>query len=124
LTKEDLIMDWGMKSRLSRLIQADGRCCFLPIDHGYFQEPTRKLEKPGQTIKPLIKYADGLFVTRGVLRACVDPTQSPPVILRVSGGTSIIGKDLACEAVTASIVSEKTNADQAEELFLTEKNKS
>ena len=98
-------MDWGMKNRLSWLIQAGGRSCFLPIDHGYFQETTRKFEKPGQTIKPLFKYADGLFVTRGALRACVDPTQSPPAILRVSGGTSIIGKDRACEAVTASIVS-------------------
>jgi 3-hydroxy-5-phosphonooxypentane-2,4-dione thiolase len=48
-------MGWGMKNRLSRLIQADGRCFFLPIDYGYFQGPTRKLEKPGQTIKPLIK---------------------------------------------------------------------
>ena len=96
-------MDWGMKNRLSRLIQPDGHCMFLPIDHGYFQGPTTKLEKPGETIRPLIKYADGLFVTRGVLRACVDPQNSPPVILRMSGGTSIIGKDLAHEAITTSI---------------------
>ena len=96
-------MDWGMKNRLSRLIQADGHCFFLPIDHGYFQGPTRKLEKPGETIKPLIPYADGLFVTRGVLRACVDPADCPPVILRMSGGTSIIGKDLAHEAITTSV---------------------
>ena len=103
MAKEECIMDWGMKNRLSRLIQPDGRCFFLPIDHGYFQGPTRKLEKPGQTIKPLMQYADGLFVTRGVLRACVDPADSLPVILRVSGGTSIIGNDLACETVTTSI---------------------
>jgi 3-hydroxy-5-phosphonooxypentane-2,4-dione thiolase len=96
-------MDWGMKNRLGRLIQADGRCFFLPIDHGYFQGPTTRLEKPGETIKPLIQYADGLFVTRGVLRACVDPQTSPPVILRMSGGTSIIGKDLAHEALTTSV---------------------
>lgn len=96
-------MDWGMRNRLSRLIQSDGHCMFLPIDHGYFQGPTSKLEKPGETIRPLIQYADGLFVTRGVLRACVDPQNSPPVILRVSGGTSIIGKNLAHEAITTSI---------------------
>jgi len=42
-------MDWGMKNRLSRLIKSDGHCMFLPIDHGYFQGPTRKLEKPGET---------------------------------------------------------------------------
>ncbi len=96
-------MDWGMQNRLSRLIKSDGRCMFLPIDHGYFQGPTSKLEKPGQTIQPLIQFADGLFVTRGVLRACVDPHNSPPIILRVSGGTSIIGKDLSHEALTTSI---------------------
>ena len=96
-------MDWGMKNRLSRLVQPDGHCMFLPIDHGYFQGPTRKLEKPDQTIAPLIPYADGLFVTRGVLRASVDPQNCPPIILRVSGGTSIIGDDLAHEGLTTSI---------------------
>ncbi len=96
-------MDWGMKNRLGRLIKSDGHCMFLPIDHGYFQGPTTKLEKPGNTIKPLLPYADGLFVTRGVLRACVDPENSPPLILRMSGGSSVIGKDLAHEAITTSI---------------------
>jgi len=96
-------MDWGMQNRLARLIQPDGHCFFLPIDHGYFQGPTSKLERPGETIRPLIPYADGLFVTRGVLRACVDPKNCPPIILRVSGGTSIIGRDLAHEGITTSV---------------------
>jgi len=96
-------MDWGMQNRLGRLIQSDGHCFFLPIDHGYFQGPTNKLEKPGETIRPLIPYADALFVTRGVLRSCVDPKNSPPIILRVSGGTSIIGKDLSHEGITTSV---------------------
>jgi putative autoinducer-2 (AI-2) aldolase len=96
-------MDWGMQNRLARLIQEDGHCFFLPIDHGYFQGPTSRLERPGETIKPLISYADGLFVTRGVLRSCVDPKNSPPIILRISGGTSIIGKDLAHEGITTSV---------------------
>jgi putative autoinducer-2 (AI-2) aldolase len=96
-------MEWGMQNRLSRLIQSDGHCMFLPIDHGYFQGPTSRLEKPGETIRPLIPMADGLFVTRGVLRACVDPQKSPPVILRVSGGTSIIGKDLSHESLITSV---------------------
>jgi putative autoinducer-2 (AI-2) aldolase len=96
-------MDWGMQNRLARLIQPDGHCFFLPIDHGYFQGPTRRLEQPGETIRPLIPYADGLFVTRGVLRSCVDPQNSPPIILRVSGGTSVVGGDLAHEGLTTSI---------------------
>ncbi|UCH12508.1 MAG: 3-hydroxy-5-phosphonooxypentane-2,4-dione thiolase [Candidatus Omnitrophota bacterium] len=96
-------MDWGMKNRLSKLIQPDRHCFFLPIDHGYFQGPTRCLEKPGETIKPLLPYCDALFVTRGVLRSCLDPTNSKPIILRVSGGTSMAGKDLANEVLTTSI---------------------
>ncbi|MDO8720766.1 MAG: 3-hydroxy-5-phosphonooxypentane-2,4-dione thiolase [Syntrophales bacterium] len=96
-------MDWGMKNRLSQLIQPDGHCFFLPIDHGYFQGPTTSLERPGETIKPLLPYCDALFVTRGVLRSAVDPQNTKPVILRVSGGASIIGKDLANESITTSI---------------------
>lgn len=96
-------MDWGMKNRMSRLIGDDGRCFFLPIDHGYFQGPTTCLEKPGETIAPLLPYADALFVTRGVLRSCVDPGTSVPIILRVSGCTSIVGPGLENEALTTSI---------------------
>jgi putative autoinducer-2 (AI-2) aldolase len=96
-------MDWGKKNRLSRLIKKDGHCLFLPIDHGYFLGPTSKLEKPSETVKPLLRYCDGIFVTRGVLRSCIDPKTKVPIILRVSGGTSIIGKDLANEGITTSI---------------------
>lgn len=96
-------MDWGMSNRLAQVIPADGRCFFMPIDHGYFQGPTSRLERPGETVAPLLPYADALFVTRGVLRQCIDPATSKPVILRVSGGTSMAGADLADEGLTTSI---------------------
>lgn len=96
-------MDWGMMNRMSRVIGPDGHCFFLPIDHGYFQGPTRCLEKPGETIKPILPYSDALFVTRGVLRSAVDPQIDKPIILRVSGGTSMAGRDLADEGLTTSI---------------------
>ena len=96
-------MDWGIENRLSQLIQPDGHCFFLPIDHGYFQGPTRCLERPAETIKPLLRFCDGIFVTRGVLRSCLDPVNTKPIILRVSGGTSMVGKDLANEGLTTSI---------------------
>ncbi len=96
-------MEWGMANRMAQLIQPDGHALFLPIDHGYFQGPTRKLEEPGKTIAPLLPYADALFVTRGVLRSSVAPAKSKPVILRVSGGTSMAGKDLANEGITTSM---------------------
>ncbi len=94
--------DWGMKNRLSRVIQSDGRCFVMPIDHGYFLGPTRNLERPGETIKDLLPYSDALFCTRGVLRSCVDPDLKTPIILRVSGGSSVLG-DLSDEVVTTSI---------------------
>ena len=96
-------MEWGMKNRLSRMIKKDGRCFFLPIDHGYFQGPTSCLEKPGETIAPLLPYSDALFVTRGVLRSCVPPDTAVPIILRVSGCTSVVGPGLENEALTTSI---------------------
>lgn len=96
-------MEWGMANRMAQLIQADGHCLFLPVDHGYFQGPTRKLEEPRKTIEPLLPYADAIFITRGVLRSSVDPDKSKPIILRVSGGTSMVGKDLANEGITTSM---------------------
>jgi len=95
-------MDWGMKNRLSQLMPG-GKCFFMPIDHGYCQGPTRGLEKPGETIKPLLHYADAIFCTRGVLRAAIDPISSKPIVLRVSGCTSMGGEDLANEELTTSI---------------------
>ena len=96
-------MDWGMANRMAQLIQRDGRCLFLPVDHGYFQGPTRKLEEPRKTLEPLLPYADAVFITRGVLRSSVGPDKAKPIILRVSGGTSMAGKDLANEGVTTSM---------------------
>ena len=96
-------MDWGLKNRISQVVQRNGRCLIMPIDHGYFQGPTRKLEKPGDTLKPLLPYCDAVFVTRGVLRQDIDPKNTKPIILRVSGGASVIGHDLADEGLTTSI---------------------
>jgi 3-hydroxy-5-phosphonooxypentane-2,4-dione thiolase len=95
-------MDWGMQNRLSRLMP-NGRCFFMPVDHGYFQGPTRCLERPGETIKPLLPYVDAIFCTRGVLRAALDPANAKPIVLRVSGGTSMVGKDLANEELTTAV---------------------
>ncbi|HTY75065.1 MAG TPA: 3-hydroxy-5-phosphonooxypentane-2,4-dione thiolase [Candidatus Nanoarchaeia archaeon] len=95
-------MDWGMKNRLSQLIQKDGKALYLPIDHGYFQGPTHCLEKPGETIKPLWQYADALMLTRGVLRNCIDPAIPKPIIMRVSGAVSVIG-DMTSESIVTSI---------------------
>lgn len=97
-------MDWGMKNRLCQIIKPDtGRTVMLAVDHGYFLGPTSGLEEPGKTIMPLVSYADSLMLTRGVLRNSIDPQISTPIVLRVSGGNSIIGDDLSNESLTVSI---------------------
>jgi len=97
-------MDWGMRNRLSRIVDpATRRCVMLAIDHGYFQGPTSGLERPGETIAPLLEYADALMLTRGILRNAVDPAGQLPIVLRVSGGTSILKDDLSDEELTVSM---------------------
>lgn len=94
-------MSWGLQNRVSRLMKG-GRTVMLAIDHGYFQGPTTGLENPRKTITPLLQYADSLMLTRGILRTSVDPGESLPIVLRASGGTSIL-KELSDEVVTTSI---------------------
>ncbi len=97
-------MDWGMSNRMSRMIKPEsGHSVMLACDHGYFMGPTRKLEDPHKTIEPLVPYADTLAVTRGVLRNSVDPKWDVPILLRVSGGVSILKDDLSDEEITTSI---------------------
>jgi 3-hydroxy-5-phosphonooxypentane-2,4-dione thiolase len=100
---KEAIMNWGMANRLARIIKPeDGRAVMLAVDHGYFLGPTSGLEEPRRTIEPLLPYADSIMLTRGVLRTSVDPKFDKPVVLRVSGGTSIL-KELSNEDITVSI---------------------
>lgn len=97
-------MDWGMKNRMSKIIRPeDNRCVMLAVDHGYFLGPTERLEVPSNTIKPLLSYADSLMLTRGILRTSVNPNNDIPIVLRVSGGSSIVGEDLSNETITTSV---------------------
>jgi len=96
-------MDWGMKNRLSRMIKADGRTVMLAVDHGYFLGPLNRMEEPKKTIAPLIPYADSLMITRGTLRTSIDANQDIPIVLRVSGGNSVLNEDLSNEGITVCI---------------------
>jgi len=99
-----LKMDWGMKNRLSRIINPKtGHTVMLAVDHGYFQGPTSGLERPGEVITPLLPWADAVMLTRGVLRNTIDASIPNPVVLRVSGGTSILKDDLSNEDITTSM---------------------
>jgi putative autoinducer-2 (AI-2) aldolase len=96
-------LDWGMKSRLARIFNPEtGRTVMLAIDHGYFQGPTTGLERVDITILPLVPYADTLMLTRGILRTVIPPSTAKSIVLRVSGGTSIL-KELSNEEIAVDI---------------------
>lgn len=96
-------LDWGMKNRLARIFNPlSGRTVMLAFDHGYFQGPTTGLERIDITILPLEPYADTLMLTRGILRSIVPPSSQKAIVLRVSGGTSIL-KELSNEEIAVDI---------------------
>jgi putative autoinducer-2 (AI-2) aldolase len=96
-------MDWGMQNRLNRIFRPEsGRTIMLAIDHGYFLGPTSGLEEPGKTVEPLLPHADSLMLTRGVLRQCIPPQADIPIVMRMSGGTSIL-TELSNEGLTVAI---------------------
>ena len=92
-------LDWGMQNRLSRIFNPDtGRTVMLAIDHGYFQGPTTGLERIDLNIVPLAPYADTLMLTRGILRTTIPPTYRGGIVLRATGGPSIL-KELSNEQI-------------------------
>jgi 3-hydroxy-5-phosphonooxypentane-2,4-dione thiolase len=84
-------LDWGMQSRLARIFRPDTRrTVMLAIDHGYFQGPTTGLERVDLSILPLLPYADALMTTRGMVRSTIPPASRVPIVLRASGGPSVL----------------------------------
>jgi 3-hydroxy-5-phosphonooxypentane-2,4-dione thiolase len=93
-------LDWGMKNRLARVFApATGRTVMLAIDHGYFQGPTTGLERIDLSIVPLLPFCDALFCTRGVLRSIIPAETAKPMVLRASGGPSILRDELSDEEI-------------------------
>ena len=92
-------LDWGMKNPLARVFSpVTGRTVMLAIDHGYFQGPTTGLERIDLSIVPLLHYCDALFCTRGILRSVIPAEATKPMVLRASGGPSIL-KELSDEQI-------------------------
>jgi putative autoinducer-2 (AI-2) aldolase len=89
-----------MQSRLARVFRpASGRTVMLAIDHGYFQGPTSGLERVDLGIVPLLGHADALMATRGMVRSSIPPGSGTPVVLRASGGPSILRDELSDEQI-------------------------
>lgn len=96
-------LDWGLKNRLAQIFNpATGKTVMLAIDHGYFQGPTTGLERVDVNILPLTEYADTLMLTRGILRSIVPPSFTRGIVLRASGGPSIL-KELSNEQIAVDI---------------------
>jgi putative autoinducer-2 (AI-2) aldolase len=92
-----------MQSRLARVFRPDTRrTVMLAIDHGYFQGPTTGLERVDLTILPLLPWADALMTTRGMVRSTVPPASRVPIVLRASGGPSIL-RELSDERVAVGM---------------------
>ena len=96
-------LDWGMKNRLARIFQPEsGRTLMLAIDHGYFQGPTTGLERVDVNILPLVPECDALMLTRGILRTTVPADINKPIVMRASGGPSVL-KELSDEHIAVDI---------------------
>jgi len=96
-------LDWGMQNRLARVFNpASGRTVMLAIDHGYFQGPTTGLERIDLNIVPLLPYANALMLTRGILRTTIPASFTNGVVLRASGGPSIL-KELSNEHIAVDV---------------------
>ena len=97
-------LDWGLKNRLARIFDpTSGRTVMLAVDHGYFQGPTTGLERVDLDIVPLLPWADTLMCTRGILRTSIPPTYRGGIVLRASGGPSILARDLSEEEIALSM---------------------
>ena len=93
-------LDWGMKNRLARTFNpVSGRTVMLAVDHGYFQGPTTGLERIDLSIVPLLPQCDALFCTRGILRSLIPASCAKPMVLRASGGPSILRDELSDEQI-------------------------
>ncbi|MBN1308176.1 MAG: hypothetical protein JXA18_09690, partial [Chitinispirillaceae bacterium] len=96
-------LDWGMKNRLTRIFNpTSGRTVMLAFDHGYFQGPTTGLERIDISILPLALHADALMLTRGILRSVIPPSTQKAIVMRASGGPSIL-KELSNENIAVAM---------------------
>ncbi len=90
---------WGKKRRLSQIVAQDERAVMLAIDHGYFMGATHGMEKPAEAIRSLLPHVDSLMLTPGVLRTDVKPDFGKGIVLRASGGNTVLDKDIDNEEI-------------------------
>ncbi len=99
-------VEWsGLQNRMAKMFNPkSGRTVLLAVDHGYFHGAPTGLINLRETIEPLLPYCDAVSPTIGGLKTSFDPWTRTPIILRATGGNSIVKREeLDDEIVTVSV---------------------
>ena len=88
-------MSWGKASRMKKIFADDNNTVMLAFDHGYFLGPISGMGQPA--VPPLIPYVDALMLSPGILTSCIEPDVDKAIVLRASGGSSVLKDDLSNE---------------------------
>ncbi len=97
-------MSWGKRNRLASIVAADGHALMLAIDHGYFMGPTTGMERPAEAIATLLPYIDSLMLSPGILSSCISNSFAKGIVLRASGGNTVLDADIDDEELILEAV--------------------
>lgn len=90
---------FGKKNRLSKIVMEDGKALMLAIDHGYFMGAAHGMEMPKIQIEKLIPHIDSLMLSPGALTSQIDSDFDKGIVLRASGGNTILENDIDNEGL-------------------------
>lgn len=90
---------FGKKNRLSKIVMEDGKALMLAIDHGYFMGAAHGMEMPKIQIEKLIPHIDSLMLSPGILTSQIDSDFDKGIVLRASGGNTILENDIDNEGL-------------------------
>lgn len=93
---------FGKKNRLSKIVMKDGKALMLAIDHGYFMGAAHGMEMPKVQVEKLIPHIDSLMLSPGILTSQIDSDFKKGIVLRASGGNTILESDIDNEGLILS----------------------
>ena len=93
---------FGKKNRLSKIVMEDGKALMLAIDHGYFMGAAHGMEMPKVQVEKLIPHIDSLMLSPGILTSQIGSDFEKGIVLRASGGNTILESDIDNEGLILS----------------------
>lgn len=93
---------FGKKNRLSKIVMEDGRALMLAIDHGYFMGAAHGMEIPKVQVEKLLPHIDSLMLSPGILTSQIESNFTKGIVLRASGGNTILESDIDNEGLILS----------------------